>query len=620
MSRLGAYSIREGDSVVRNYSMGTEACDMIVRLARAGRISADIETDGLAEDSYTVKVISAADDTHTAVLDAFNPKHVQAARDAFEIASEIVFHNSPFDVPPMVHCGAMSADHIWKITDTMIWARMARSDQLGGKDLETLEKSVLGATDGTAEKDRFSQWATINKYNSTEKWKAARYGDKAYSMYAGWDTIITYRLYEPLLKEVIDLYTNHPFGRFGADRALAEKLAWREQIVNRIMLRRSAKGLDVDLGLLQREQDKLAEEQADLADGMRNFGIESPTNGNELIGVLVKAEALPKNYPVTGKKKLPSTAAVDLKKLTHPAAKLYHSYAERNKLFSYYEKARILAERTDGRLHPVVGVCAAVTGRMSYANPALQQFLPAAREAVLGDYDLTSLDFSQIEPVLAANLSGDTAALDIYEGSGDLYQAAVRAGGVTRKQGKEVILAGMFGQGLKALMAKLNSASLEETEEIREEVNKGMPRTGRLIGWAMEIAAEAGCVFTLSGRIVPVPAGFDYRGMNYMIQPSAYDVIAENLVTAKERGISDEIHLVMHDEFIISKHVADEMQDIMNTPPPRLVEIIERTPVIRTDRAELKERWRTLPKTGADCCGSEQTVRWDGDKWLCGVH
>lgn len=620
MTRFGAYSIHEGDSVVRNYSMGTEACDMIVRLARAGRIAADIETDGLAEDSYTVKVISAANDTHTAVLDAFNPKHVQAAKDAFGIAKEIVFHNAPFDVPPLCHSGAMSHDDIWKVVDTMIWARMAMSDQLGGKGLGDLEKSVLGATEGNAEKDRFSQWATINKYNTTERWKAARYGDKAYSMYAGWDTIITYRLYEPLLKMVVDLYSTHPFGRFGADRELAEKLAWREQIVNRVMLRRSAKGLDVDLDLLQREQDKLAESQSDLAAALREFGVESPTNGNELITALEKDDAIPKGYPITGKTKKPSTAAADLKKLTHPAATLYHSYAEKNKLFSYYEKARILADRTDGRLHPVVGVCAAVTGRMSYANPALQQFLPAAREAVLGDSNLTSLDFSQIEPVLAANLSGDVAALDVYEGSGDLYQAAVQAGGVTRKQGKEVILAGMFGQGLKALMAKLNAASLEETEEIRIEVNKGMPRTGRLIGWAMEIASEAGCVFTMSGRIVPVPEGFDYRGMNYTIQPSAYDIIAENIVTAKERGISDEIHLVMHDEFVISKEAADEMQDIMNTPPPRLVEIIGRTPVIRTDRAELGERWRTLPKTGADCCGSEQTVRWTGTEWRCWEH
>src|SRR5688500_787610 len=225
MTRFGNYSIREGDPTVRSYSVGTDACEMAVRLGRAGRIACDLETDGLAEESYTVKLVMVSDDTHSAVLDGFNPRHRQAAQDAFDLSTEIDFHNSAFDVSPLVHSGAMTLDHIDKVTDTLIWARMALADQLGGKGLADLEKTVLGAVDGETEKDRFAQWTKINKYNKSEAFKAAHYGDAAYTMYGGWDTILTHRLRDPLLQMVIDLYTNHPFGRFGADAEMAEHQA-----------------------------------------------------------------------------------------------------------------------------------------------------------------------------------------------------------------------------------------------------------------------------------------------------------------------------------------------------------------------------------------------------------
>lgn len=615
--RFGAFSVREGDSVVRGYSIGDDACHMAVRLAKQGRVAADIETAGLAELSYTVKVIIVASDTHTAVLDALNPKHVRAARDAFDLAPEIDFHNSSFDVPPLYLCGAMSLDHIWKVTDTLVWANMSLSHLMGGKGLADLEKSVLGATDGTSEKDRFEQWRTINKYTKAEGFLKASYADRGYSMYAGWDGIITHRLHDPLKEMVIKLYTDHPFSASGADRELAEYLCEREQIVNRVMLRRSAKGLAVDLPLLQREQDRIAEEQADLADGLREFGIDSPTNANQLIDALLKADAIPSGYPVTGQTRRPSSAGENLKKLKHPAADLYHKYYDLNKLFGYYEKTRVLAETTGGRIRPRVGVHKARTGRSAYGEPALHQFTAEAREAVLGDEDLSSLDWSQIEPVLAANTAGDVQALEVYEGLGDLYKGAADAGGTDRSQAKITLLAGMYGQGLAKLAKALEVNSLEEAEEIREQVNSGMPRTGNLIGWATEWATETGLTFTMSGRIIPVPSGFDYKSMNFQTQGGGYDMLSETIVEMWRRGLSDHLHVTMHDETLVSTSVAEEVEQIMRTPPSRLIELTGRTPVLRTDRADLGERWRTPPKKCS--CGGESGFQWvkDSSTWIC---
>ncbi len=47
----------------------------------------------------------------------------------------------------------------------------------------------------------------------------------------------------------------------------------------------------------------------------------------------------------------------------------------------------------------------------------------------------------------------------------------------------------------------------------------------------------------------------------------------------------------MHDELVVSKSIADRVDEIMRTPPARLVEVAGRTPVVHTKRVELGDRW-----------------------------
>jgi DNA polymerase-1 len=47
----------------------------------------------------------------------------------------------------------------------------------------------------------------------------------------------------------------------------------------------------------------------------------------------------------------------------------------------------------------------------------------------------------------------------------------------------------------------------------------------------------------------------------------------------------------MHDELVISTAVAQEVQQIMRTPPAALCRLAKRTPVLHTDRNDLGERW-----------------------------
>lgn len=58
-----------------------------------------------------------------------------------------------------------------------------------------------------------------------------------------------------------------------------------------------------------------------------------------------------------------------------------------------------------------------------------------------------------------------------------------------------------------------------------------------------------------------------------------------------EAGLGDAVYLAMHDELVVSTEAAEDVRKIMQEPPTRLIEIAQRTPVLRTDMLDLGDRW-----------------------------
>jgi hypothetical protein len=82
-----------------------------------------------------------------------------------------------------------------------------------------------------------------------------------------------------------------------------------------------------------------------------------------------------------------------------------------------------------------------------------------------------------------------------------------------------------------------------------------------------------------------------HKTVNYFVQGSQYDLLAETLIRIKEAGLAKAIYIAMHDELVVSKSAAHDVQQIMRTPPERLIWMSGRVPVLRTDIADLGERW-----------------------------
>jgi DNA polymerase family A/3'-5' exonuclease len=585
------------DPTRRSYSIGEQAASTVVRMAgESGTVSVDIETMGLEELAFKVKVMIVSTDRHACVLDERSPIHRRAFYDALRAARKLVFHNSSFDVPPLVVSGLMHIDDISKVFDTLVCARMALTGFAARRGLGDLEKRYLGGSLRSETKDRFGDWAKVNGLSKSKAFAVAGYDHPVYQMYAGWDGILTSMVLPHVLADAREQLTDHPFGRYGADTDTAEYLIEREQRVNRAMLRRSARGLVVDPGRIDREQDRLREQMNTLADELTEFDVLDPSNRNQLAASLDQAGALGEDYPRTATGKI-STAKENLDAVDHPAVVAFRGHDQRRRLFTYLEHARLVAERTDGRVHPQCNVLHARTGRMSYSNPEIHQFIADARTVIERDPEhsgLVSIDWSSIEPVTVANLAGDREAIERFESGIKLYDVVSASAGVAYKTAKIVLLAALYGQGIRSLATKLGlsgDGALEQAKALQAQVFEAMPMTRRFIGWSTAWSEEVGKTWTLSGRIVDVDREVGYKGTNYSVQGSAYDVLAESIVAIDDAGMSDGLYLAMHDELIIAEEIAHDVRVIMEKPPDKLVELSGRVPKLRTDAAFLGDRW-----------------------------
>ena len=202
------------------------------------------------------------------------------------------------------------------------------------------------------------------------------------------------------------------------------------------------------------------------------------------------------------------------------------------------------------------------------------------------DRPVTSFDWSSIEPVVAANLAGDAGVLGLFEGGGDIYQPIADAAGITRKTAKTVFLAQLYGQGVASLALRLD-LSEERAGDLVRRVRAAMPGISRMLGQVRAYGERLGAVQTISGRKIPLPLDFrtggarfmGHKGVNYLIQGSAYDLLAEA------------IYAMDHDELVVHTEVADVVERIMLTPPPAFVEASGRTPVLRVGRVDLGDHW-----------------------------
>jgi hypothetical protein len=491
----------------------------------------------------------------------------------------------------------LSRDTIMRLIDTVVLARFAMPEPPPygqGKKLEQLATKLLGWTDSKGGMER--AFKAAGHKTQQAGYESMNINVPIYRFGAMADTVATLRL-EPVLRQMaIDWTLDHPFvNTFAAAQTVGEaqdKIA-EQETVHRVMLYRSARGLNVDREYLDRyaEQEDIERNLA-IAE-LAVHGLEGGTGkGAALVKYLDAKGELPQPWPRTPTGNLRATKAdLDALAEVNTLAKAQRKLATIEKVMGYLEKVDRQASVT-GRCHPQVATLgASATGRMSYGSPELQQFPKPARAVICDDgQGLTSIDWSQIEPVTMANMAGDTEFLAAYERGDDLYGPIMRSCGCDRDTAKIVLLSTMYGSGVAKMAATIGHTE-ESAAQIRRQMFDAMKRCEAWMARVQDVAYMHGRTITVGGRILPVDEGGVFKAVNYTIQGSAYDVLAHTITEMHRQGLSDHLQLAMHDEVVVDTDVAEEVQRIMVTPPPFLVTWAERMPVLRTDRADMGAVW-----------------------------
>jgi hypothetical protein len=594
-------------------------------LSQPRRLVVDIETFGVDLDGYRIKCAVLGLPEAALVLDPRDMFQAVLIKQAIDYAEAVIMHKANFDAPSLVINGLMSPQTVDKAVCTMVMARQAIPGQTVKRDLDACATRYLGIPPGNPVTAMFKTLGLTK----AEGFKRLDIDSPSYLMGAGADGIVTARL-EPVLREAViqTMISDHPFTDQGLDRAGAEWELERQQIENRWGIRRTIKGLRIDLDYLEQYRAVNGQAKADNGRVLSQHGID-PGNGNHLIKFLDGIGAVPPDHPMTpgGKPKADKDAVAGI---PHPIARVFEEQKRLDKVEGYLEKCRAMSVM-DGRIHPTTEVLAAAHGRSSMRGVEIHQFPAGARGIILPDEGDagTSVDWSQQEPMLGINMAGDHQALTGYEAVGEkIYNGF--APQLSYKVKKVVILGGMYGEGIRKLSIDLGldigpwvqkidfktkrPVFDDETGEpvlipsyaagksLQDEAFASIPRTKAMLGDLKRVAKRFGKVITMNGRVIPIPmgAGFDgglpgrqtHKGPNYRICGSAADMKTDVIVEATRLGIADQIYFNMHDEFWVSHEIARDVQQIMERPTERLIRMAKRVPVIRTDLEFHGERWK----------------------------
>lgn len=309
-----------------------------------------------------------------------------------------------------------------------------------------------------------------------------------------------------------------------------------------------------------------------------------------------------------------STSAEVLEKLknAHPIIPKILEYRQLTKLNSTYAEGLAGYIRADGRIHGKFHQTVTVTGRISSADPNLQNIptrMPLGREirkvfipeegSVFVD-----ADYSQIELRVLAHMSGDAALIAAYQADEDIHAITAsqvfdvpldQVDSTLRRKAKAVNFGIVYGISSFGLGQDLD-ISRKEAEGYIEKYFATYGKVKEFLDRTVEDAKKNGYTVTMFGRRRPIPElassnfmtrSFGERAaMNAPVQGTAADIIKIAMVRVnrrlKEEHLQSKLVLQIHDELIIEtkkeeleivqKLLVEEMMHAAELSVPLLVD------------------------------------------------
>ena len=339
------------------------------------------------------------------------------------------------------------------------------------------------------------------------------------------------------------------------------------------------------------------------------FNINSPKQLGEL---LFEKLALPSG------KKTKSGYSTDIEVLAalrdkHPVVPAVMEFRQLMKLKSTYVDGLLSEIASDGRIHTSFNMMATATGRLSSAEPNLQN-IPVRTElgaeirrmvvAEPGNV-LIDADYSQIELRLLAHISGDEVMRNAFRNGFDIHTVTasqvfgVQPDAVTpemRRRAKAVNFGIVYGISRFALAEDLG-VSRKEADDYMNQYFATYSGVRHYMDEIVKTARKQGYVATIMGRrrylpelespVFNIRAFGERVALNAPIQGSSADIIKLAMINTARRLRAEnrkaKLILQIHDELIIEAPLAEaeqiktllreEMENVMRLSVPLTVDV-----------------------------------------------
>jgi DNA polymerase I len=550
-----------------------EALDaLVLKVREAGTFAFDTETSGIDPFRSNLVGLSIATEPrvafyipvgHTANL-LETPKQlpldVVAARlrPVFaDPALKAVAHNAKYDLETLAGVGVSVTNLAF---DTMIAAFLVGESTLGLKPLafDRLREQLQTIQDliGTGSKQISMAEVSVEKA----------------AAYASADADMTLRLYELFER---DLHHRNLWSLFSdVEMPLVAVLTDMETA-----------GVALDIEVLREQSRLLGEDMQRLEKEIyesvgHQFNINSP---RQLSSVLFEELGLGKTRK-TSQGYTTDAAALEALRDAHPMVEALLEYRQVAKLKStYLDSLPGLISPKDRRLHTCFNQCGAATGRISSAEPNLQN-IPVRTETGrnvrkafvgrLGDERalLLSADYSQVELRILAHISGEPRLIDAFMADEDIHMATASAlfgvelsdvTGDMRRLAKTVNFGTIYGLSAPGLAQRTELSNREAADflkayfarypGIEDYVRRTIQQT-RDLGFAETLLGRRRYLPDINANNFNVRSAAERMAINHPIQGSNADIIKIAMRRIhdeiRERGLRSRMILQVHDELI----------------------------------------------------------------------
>lgn len=476
----------------------------------------------------------------------------------------LIFHNAVHDLRVLARNGF---DYRGKFYDTMLMAHWI--------DEEMIKYSLdyVSQAYGGKPKKMPAIMATIIEQ---EGWDAVPINWMTY--YSGNDAFVEHELWNKLMPE---------FEKQGFEGELWD---WEQRFVRDVMGPMIDLGVKVDATFCVRE---ILRGEAEMEKCKKELGY-STIGPKALEEIFIKKLGLPVVKETPGGKPSFNKDAMEeyeilLEKSKNPVAQTVLRYRGWQKTIGANYKSYLKFVDGNSILHPGYKLHGTRTGRLSCADPALQQIPKASNKDWNGNskaafiprdtYRIWTVDYSQLQFRMTCSYAKQMDLIEIFnDPERDIFTEMAKEMGWLRDDVKTLVYLILFGGGAKRAKAAFALLTEEAGAELVNEFHSMYPNIKKVSNQAQQFARRFNYVEYWTGRRRHFPRNPNtkfYRAFNAVIQGGEAEIIKRAMVLLQAEVCDENCRMILqiHDE--LAFEITEGMEDHYL---PRIQEVMERVP------------------------------------------